>query len=763
MQRQQTEQTETHCSVRELDLTLQPRVVPRYKTWLVLATQQLRLRSLIEIIGYKLRTNEIKEKCWFYYTLHRTSMSSPLYTSEPIDNISPKWASLEVPTLYNTGHSNASEIIIRLWKKKNNENPQSDLTIFTWGISFTGLAYIGPKLPANLEKILLSCSLIFHLHGGYFVPPFCLITSPDVKKFLVMGISASEVRNSYTVSKLSSLRNKMQALKQQTDSVQSLKEKIASGESLNVPKYPQSTLNRLLQPKRISREKKAEILRIRKDLEVAKFRTKLLEHERVKKMGELKSLNQSHSQLMEQNQERGFKLMDKYRELNKDMEKLNEWRQNHADKGDTYIQTTARLAHRRKQLISELNCIYPIKLEAEDKFTINNVHLPDSERLDLANDTQVAVALGFVAHTTQMIANFLNVPTRYPIIHYGSRSKIIDHINENLPDADRQFPLFARSKDKLQFHYAVYLLNKNIAQLRWYCGLLTSDLRATLSNLSGLINVKPCNTLDSSRRTFSGSSLDMDLGSGKSSFPPTNKSLFDKYHRTTKTMLGSSLDQGLNQSMIRSKFLNNQSKRICKSEESALNICSISSGETFNDSAIFDKSMNEMSQGQANGNSEIDIEIMVPMSVLNPKFRSDSIENSACPRQRSSNSVSSCEMALSCSLADGEESSNGNSAKTEDNGDQVSASRENDSNSFPNTLKSGNESLAKKFNVNSTSIQGPLLKKVAKSSHSLYNKNDCDGEHIYLKSSSEQTLILKEYEVTCDPEKSLTAESFQAR
>lgn len=66
------------------------------------------------------------------------------------------------------------------------------------------------------------------------------------------------------------------------------------------------------------------------------------------------------------------------------------------------------------------------------------MHLPDSEKLDTTNDTQVAVALGFVAHTTQMIANFLNVPTRYPIIHCGSRSRIVDHISENLPDSDRQ-------------------------------------------------------------------------------------------------------------------------------------------------------------------------------------------------------------------------------------------------------------------------------------------------------------------------------------
>lgn len=52
--------------------------------------------------------------------------------------------------------------------------------------------------------------------------------------------------------------------------------------------------------------------------------------------------------------------MERYRELNKDMERLQEWRQNHIDVRECFIQATARLAHRRRQLISELNLIYPV-------------------------------------------------------------------------------------------------------------------------------------------------------------------------------------------------------------------------------------------------------------------------------------------------------------------------------------------------------------------------------------------------------------------
>lgn len=96
------------CLVKDLDFTLQPRSAPRYKVWLPLATQQLRLRSLIQIIGHNLKAHVKCDKCWFYYTLHRTVMSSPLYTSELIDNTSPRWASFEVSTLHATGHSAAS-------------------------------------------------------------------------------------------------------------------------------------------------------------------------------------------------------------------------------------------------------------------------------------------------------------------------------------------------------------------------------------------------------------------------------------------------------------------------------------------------------------------------------------------------------------------------------------------------------------------------------------------------------------------------------
>ena len=183
------------------------------------------------------------------------------------------------------------EIILRVWKRTVKDDPSTDITAFTWGISFTGLAYMGSKLPNNLDSILRENAVIFHLHGGFFAPPFCFIAVSNLKKYLTLSISISEVRDSYNVSKLCTLRSKMLALKQQMDCVKNLRERIASGESFSVPKYPQTMLNRLLQPKKVNKEKKAEIVKIKKHLEIAKFRTKLLEQERIRKMGEIRTLN----------------------------------------------------------------------------------------------------------------------------------------------------------------------------------------------------------------------------------------------------------------------------------------------------------------------------------------------------------------------------------------------------------------------------------------------------------------------------------------
>lgn len=52
---------------------------------------------------------------------------------------------------------------------------------------------------------------------------------------------------------------------------------------------------------------------------------------------------------------------------------------------------------------------------------------------------------------------------------------------------DFKFPLYTKGVESAKADYALYLLNRDIAQLRWHCGLPTKDLRKTLLNLHDLM------------------------------------------------------------------------------------------------------------------------------------------------------------------------------------------------------------------------------------------------------------------------------------
>ncbi|TNM84526.1 hypothetical protein fugu_008704 [Takifugu bimaculatus] len=85
-----------------------------------------------------------------------------------------------------------------------------------------------------------------------------------------------------------------------------------------------------------------------------------------------------------------------------------------------------------------------------------------------------------------MISCFLQIPLRYPVMHKGSRSSIKDTITDRLSEKEREFPLYSRG-ERFHFEYGVYLLNKNIAQLRYQHGLTTPDLQQTLPNLKNFL------------------------------------------------------------------------------------------------------------------------------------------------------------------------------------------------------------------------------------------------------------------------------------
>jgi len=145
--------------------------------------------------------------------------------------------------------------------------------------------------------------------------------------------------------------------------------------------------------------------------------------------------------------------------------------------------------------------------------------------------------------------------------------------------------------------------------------------------------------------------------------------------KSIKSTLGCSLDQGLDKPVQSSCALGSQSKRICKSEESAIDNKTLvlakdrssnSSNETLN-SAILNniddltlKNKDNFVKISDKVIIESNIEIMIPTSVSKARNVPDSLESSVSARDRSSNSISSCEMALGSSQNDVDESANDN-------------------------------------------------------------------------------------------------------
>uniref|UniRef100_A0A8C2M0T3 UVRAG n=1 Tax=Cricetulus griseus TaxID=10029 RepID=A0A8C2M0T3_CRIGR len=164
-------------------------------------------------------------------------------------------------------------------------------------------------------------------------------------------------------------------------------------------------------------------------------------------------------------------------QLQHQKESLSEFRKECTAKIELFLKTNAQLTIRCRQLLSELSYIYPIDLNGHKDYSVCGVKLPNSEGFQAKDDGSIAIALGYTAHLVSMISFFLQ----------GSISTIKDNINDKLTEKEQEFPLYSKGGEKLQFDYGVYLLNKNIAQLRYQHGLATPDLRQTLPNLKNFM------------------------------------------------------------------------------------------------------------------------------------------------------------------------------------------------------------------------------------------------------------------------------------
>ncbi|CAG9572912.1 unnamed protein product [Danaus chrysippus] len=374
-------------------------------------------------------------------------------------------------------------------------------------------------------------------------------------RYLALSFLKSEIRPSYNATKLQNLHLLQYSIKKRQDAVQEIKERIykksaltentdnwssdeynlrvksrsernlfspdddesskektssqsdtnlkngkIKSEKASISNGPRLTLklNDLLSYKsKPSPFQRAEHVRLTKQLEILHFKRLILSDERDSKLANIRRLKEKYSKLYEENQDIGSELMQNYHTLSRRTEILKETKESCLSLRERAARSHAALSSYRSNMLMQLHKIFYIEQKEPNTWTICDVPLPicGDENPRESNPVPDSVAAGFVAQATSLTAAILNQPLRYKITLLGSASKILD-ITPDLPDPN--IPIFARGGDITLFRYAMFLLNKCIAQLLWGRNLSVHDMRPTLSNLQRLMTT-PSNLSDTSK------------------------------------------------------------------------------------------------------------------------------------------------------------------------------------------------------------------------------------------------------------------------
>ncbi|XP_078514656.1 UV radiation resistance-associated gene protein isoform X1 [Lissotriton helveticus] len=424
-----------------------------------LPSQQRRLRHLRNIAARNIVNRNGHRLLDTYFTLHLCDNSKifrEFYQSEVVkDSLNPTWRSLDFGIIPDRLDTSVSSFVVRIWGGKN----EVYRILIEWEVNLGGLKYLGQQIRARNPN-----EIIFGLNDGYYGAPFETKDSANTLNHNLLQVDHNCVRKSYDVKDLLRLHRTQCAIKQTQVTVQKIGKEIEEKLRLTSASNEMKKESECLQLK---------ILVLRDELERQK-----------KALGrELELLHKECSSL----QAKGLTFDAEHERLQIQKESLHELRKECTAKRELFLKTNAQLTIRCRQLLSELSYIYPMDVNDQKDYFICGVKLPNSEDFQAKDDGSIAVALGYTAHLVSMISFFLQVPLRYPIIHKGSRSAIKDNINDKLMEKEREFPLYPKGGEKLQFDYGVFLLNKNIAQLRYQHGLGTPDLRQTLPNLKNFM------------------------------------------------------------------------------------------------------------------------------------------------------------------------------------------------------------------------------------------------------------------------------------
>ncbi|RUS89951.1 hypothetical protein EGW08_002303 [Elysia chlorotica] len=450
---------------------------PLVKNPLNLPTYQRRLRHLhgIAVRNLQLPKNQTVDfsKLQVYFTLHKDGKGKALYRSEKITgSLNPTWQSFDLTKCDLDVDLTTRYVVVRIWISHGGDAAKVKIEA---DVHLSGLVFFADKLQVAGVNHQAN-TLLFGMFAGYFIHFNKAVTNSQLSDWLLDKAvpSASRpaativdqglLRPSYNTNSLSRIHTVQRAIKQTHASVR--------------------RIHSQLEDKILSSSEHSERLSNR---EVLLMKVRQLRHELLWQTQKRQSEQEALESFKALQDAKLLDIKEKKERLQNLCKETKENRSMHIQSKEMLVKENAQVLFRRKQIISEMvNLIYPITEDQKENFYICKVKLPNAENYQGQDETRLSVALGFTCHLVQMVSHFMDMPLRYPMVHRGSRSVIIDHIHSKLLEKDRDFPLYGKGKEKFQYNYAVFLLNKNISQLRFYCGLGTNDLRQTLPNLKSL-------------------------------------------------------------------------------------------------------------------------------------------------------------------------------------------------------------------------------------------------------------------------------------
>lgn len=446
--------------------------------------QQRRLRHIYGICIRNLQqaAAEDEKTSWLihvriYDKESSLNSASLIFKSEIIKFCSnPSWMGF---CLDKTMMSNSSTLHLELWiQKSENKQPERALV---WCWNLLRLRYIAEKLYHG-EITFAPNALVLQISGSFY--SFAETFSTDTPHGNCPLFNLDEEKVSYTVF---SIRRMVFSQKSIAVSKGKSSNCISECESLMAQKEGSTAIYRNME-------------QIKANIKMLKF---LLKRETVMLKSEVAQLEQ----LEQETEQRRKTLQAEKKSCIRQRVQYDEIiDKSNANRLKT-ITLNKQLSARRIEVLSELAYIFPItpytppsgvklstkaqkSLNTYKNFMICSIHLPDAESLVPKEDAKYAVAMGYVSQMLHMVSYFLVIPLRYPLLLHGSQSSAVDNILDKIQDRDRIFPLYVKSnKERFLFDYAVYLLNKDIAQIRFLLNIQTPDLRPTLVNLKSLLEL----------------------------------------------------------------------------------------------------------------------------------------------------------------------------------------------------------------------------------------------------------------------------------